>query len=143
MGRTLADMTPDERQASVGMWCDNLVSTAKTPSPVVLACVQGESCWILHTTLHGEWSCFPLDAVAPRLDLPRAWTPDGQPVSGVWQYHPAYTGVYQDGTTSLDLIGVETYSKQQAEGECADIHRDDPAVHFSHVRRYATDWEEA
>ena len=88
--RTLADMTPSERQECVGMWCDNLVSTEKAPSPVVLACVQGESCWILHTTLHGGWSCFPLDAVAPRLDLPRAWTPDGEPVPGVWQYHPAY-----------------------------------------------------
>ena len=89
--RTLADMTPSERQKYIGMWCDNLVSTEKAPSPVVLACVQAGSCWILHTTLHGEWSCFPLDAVAPRLDLPRAWTPDGEPVPGVWQYHPAYT----------------------------------------------------
>ena len=89
--RTLADMTPAERQKYIGMWCDNLASTAKTPSPVVLACVQGECCWILHTTLHGEWSCFPLDDVAPRLDLPRAWTPSGKPVPGEWQHHPDYT----------------------------------------------------
>lgn len=84
--RTLADMTPTEQAECVGIWCDNLVSTAKTPSPVVLACVQGERCWVLHPTFHGEWSCFPLDAVAPRLDLPRAWTPDGDPVLGSWEY---------------------------------------------------------
>ena len=140
---TLADMTPAERNKCVGMWCDNLASTTKTPSPVVLACVQGERCWVLHATLHGEWSCFLLDAVSPRFDLPRAWTPGGKPVPGVWQYHPAYTGVYQDGTTSLDLVGVETYSKQLAEWECAELHRDDPAVRFFPVRSYATDWEEA
>lgn len=80
MVRTLADMTPDERQASVGMWCDNLVSTADNPRPVVLACVQGRLCWVLHTGLHGERSCFSLDRVAPRLDLMRAWGPDGTPV---------------------------------------------------------------
>ena len=79
MTKTLADMTPEERADCVGMWCDNLVSTADNPHPVVLSCVQGERCWILHTDLHGEWSCFSLGSVAPRFDLPRAWMPDGQP----------------------------------------------------------------
>ena len=79
MSKTLADMTAEERADCVGMWCDNLVSTADNPKPVVLACVQGGRCWILHTNLHGEWSCFPLGSVSPRPDLPRAWTPDGEP----------------------------------------------------------------
>ena len=79
--KTLADMTPEGRANCVGMWCDNLVSTADNPKPVVLACVQGEQCWILHTDLYGEWSCFPLGSVSPRFDLPRAWTPDGEPAS--------------------------------------------------------------
>src|SRR5699024_8803419 len=79
MTKTLADMTAEERADCVGMWCDNLVSTADNPKPVVLACVQGEQCWILHTNLHGEWSCFPLGSVSPRFDLPRVWTPDGEP----------------------------------------------------------------
>ena len=93
MPRTLADMTEEERQACVGMWCDNLVSTAKTPDPVVLACVQGEHCWILHTTLHGNWSCFSLNAVAPRSDLQRAWMPDGMPVKGKWETAADYDGL--------------------------------------------------
>lgn len=76
---TLADMTPDERLACVGMWCDNLASTAQEPAPVVLAFVQGRLCWVLHTDLHGEWSCFSLGSVSPRVDLPRAWNPDGTP----------------------------------------------------------------
>ena len=79
MAKTLADMTAEERTDCVGMWCDNLVSTADNPQPVVLACVQGEQCWILHTDLNGEWSRFPLGSVSPRPDLPRVWTPDGEP----------------------------------------------------------------
>lgn len=79
MTRTLADIPPEERQACVGMWCDNLASTAKDPRPVVLACVQGGLCWILHTDLYGEWSCFSQESLAPRFDLPRAWNPDGSP----------------------------------------------------------------
>ena len=79
MAKTLADMTTEERDECVGMWCDNLVSAADNPKPVVLACVQGEQCWILHTDLHGEWSCFSLGSVSPRFDLPRVWTPDGEP----------------------------------------------------------------
>ena len=92
MAKTLADMTAEERQECVGMWCDNVVSTADNPKPVVLACVQGEQCWILHTDLHGEWSCFSLGSVSPRFDLPRVWTPDGEPelaqalAEEAWEY---------------------------------------------------------
>lgn len=79
MARTLADMTPEEQQECVGMWCDNLASTAQEPAPVVLAGVQGYLCWTLHTDLYGERSRFLLGSVAPRPDLPRAWNPDGTP----------------------------------------------------------------
>ena len=96
MAKTLVDMTAEERANCVGMWCDNLVSTADNPKPVVLACVQGEQCWILHTDLHGEWSRFPLGSVSPRPDLPRAWTPDGEPelaqalAEETWEYGVEY-----------------------------------------------------
>lgn len=81
VARTLAEMTPEERQACVGMWCDNLISAADVPAPLVLACVQGELCWILHTSIHGERSCFPLDSVAPRFDMLRAWSSAGTPLA--------------------------------------------------------------
>lgn len=79
MTRTLADMTPEERQECVGMWCDNLISAAKVPAPVVLACVQGEQCWVLHTNIHGERSTFLLEDVSPRFDIRRAWSSAGSP----------------------------------------------------------------
>lgn len=149
MTRTLADMTPSERQECIGMWVKVTPtggnSPSRTPFLGVLASLDANAYWGKggYVVRGPHTSAFYFAEMELQPDLPRAWTPEGEPVPGVWQYHPAYTGVYQDGTTSLDLIGVETYSKQQAEGECADIHRDDPAVHFSHVRRYTTDWEEA
>ena len=109
MAKTLADMTAEERADCVGMWCDNLVSTADNPQPVVLACVQGERCWILHTNLHGEWSCFPLGSVSPRPDLPRVWTPDGEPeiaqalAEETWEYSIQLkdrTGEWETATNS-------------------------------------------
>ena len=106
---TLADMTPDERQSCVGMWCDNLVSTAEEPAPVVLACVQGDLCWILHTGIHGERSCFPLESVAPRFDLMRSWNPDGTPVKMEVQVSEvAYGKVYKGSSHDRVTIPEDT-----------------------------------
>ena len=79
MTKTLAEMPPEDRKACEGMWCDNLNSTAKEPVPVVLTYVQGRICWVVHTKAPSWRSCFSLDSVAPRFDLPRAWRPDGTP----------------------------------------------------------------
>lgn len=141
--RTLANMTPAEQDQSVGMWfelqgTDYLVILVMTDDPY-----DGHATVMIPHPVKAKTTYTTMSSLTPRMDLPRAWTPSGEPVPGEWQYHPAYTGVYQDGTTSLNLIGAETYSKQHAEWECADIHRDDPAVRFFPVRRYATDWEEA
>ena len=114
MAKTLADMTAEERADCVGMWCDNLVSTADNPKPVVLACVQGERCWILHTDLHGEWSCFPLGSVSPRFDLPRAWTSEGDPVDGAWE----------ESTAELPT-------------------KDYKGTFIQHYRRWVGEWEQA
>lgn len=134
MTRTLADMTLSERQECVGMWCDNLASTAKTPSPVILSCVQGECCWILHTTLYGERSCFPLDAVAPRFDLPRAWTPDGNPAPSHVEWATVDRSTAPDnGWTGVRFsAGSEEHAKTRAHSFGYDVER-----------RFVTDWEKA
>lgn len=81
MTSTLADLVEagNDPQKYVGMWCDNLASTADNPRPVVLAHAERELCWVLHTDLYGERSCFAPYKVVPRFDLPRAWNPDGTP----------------------------------------------------------------
>ena len=131
MAKTLADMTAEERADCVGMWCDNLVSTADNPKPVVLACVQGERCWILHTDLHGEWSCFSLGSVSPRFDLPRAWTPDGQPVDMNKEYGQCEMGGTPDGAPAI-IVHVD-------DGRTEYASEDTP---HGEVYRWVGEWEQ-
>lgn len=75
---TLADMTPEQREQCVGMWCE-----------------AGEHLWVIRavygTTVGlrakiidpaaGRLANYTsADHVTPRPDLPRAWQPDGSPV---------------------------------------------------------------
>lgn len=140
--RALADMTPAEQAQCVGMWAD--VTVAGMTFTEVIGAPPSDGMVTLVDPNGGrtyQLESLPLDEITPRFDLPRAWTPSGEPVPGEWEYHPAYAGVCQDGTTSLNLIGVPTCSKQDAEWQRADIHRDEPAVRFFLVRSYITDWE--
>ena len=147
MVKTLVDMTAEERANCVGMWCDNLVSTADNPKPVVLACVQGEQCWILHTDLHGEWSCFPLGSVSPRFDLPRVWTPGGEPELAqalaeetyfygvqVWMGGRWIMMLTRDHGTSLMHRGKWFEHKHEAE-ECAAKWNHDTPIRIVRQRR--------
>ncbi|ATW58453.1 hypothetical protein SEA_ZION_55 [Corynebacterium phage Zion] len=73
MTNTLANMTPDERPACVGMWCK-----------------MGEN-WLIIMWIDGDevgltspaWTAPFFETAAkitPRFDIPRAWMPDGTPV---------------------------------------------------------------
>lgn len=75
MTRTLADMTPDERADCVGRWAEvrhRLVIIAEIDEQ------RGDAYVFRVETSDSEWH--PLPDITPRLDLPRAWTPDGEPV---------------------------------------------------------------
>lgn len=83
---TLADMTPEQREQCVGMWCDctdgegirTLVlhgisdngKDAIFVNPAVVGGGRGPS-WTIKSFGH---------LVTPRPDLPRAWQADGKPV---------------------------------------------------------------
>lgn len=140
MTKTLADMTAEERADCVGMWCDNLVSTADNPKPVVLACVQGERCWILHTDLHGEWSCFSLVSVSPRFDLPRAWTPDGEPVEMVKEYGIFYT--LRDGDEEICFVHDSPLSVEPAVKHLEKSLRRGTITKITRKTQWVTEWEE-
>ena len=79
MTRTLADMTPDEWQKCVGRWAEvrrHLVIVTEIYER------DGDAAVFRPETQNIEWYILP--DVTPRLDLPRAWTPDGKPVPGTW-----------------------------------------------------------
>ena len=109
--KTLADMTPQERAECVGMW-------------VSYATPMGE-----HTAIYEMGSTLfepgfgrfnrSLDTITPLLDLPRAWTMEGEPPAGDWE----------DDYTDSDGITLTT-------GEDLDVgpHQE--------VRRWVGEWEE-
>lgn len=88
MAKSLADMTAEERAECVGMWCD--LETNKGIQQVVLykmveARDIGPIAYRLSFTSRHEILGFGPEDLTPRFDLPRAWTPDGEPVDGSWE----------------------------------------------------------
>lgn len=96
MTKTLADMTAEEREECVGMWashkrhdgnedlCENLG---------IISEVEEGYAWLTYPKEGMEPYVFFFEDVTPRFDLPRACTPDGEPVQmdvehEVVQEHP-------------------------------------------------------
>lgn len=79
-------MTPAERAACVGMWATYHLST--NPRPVIIWAVEDDTVWRLSHTSRHEIMGTDLDQITPRFDLPRAWTPSGEPVPGEWVDSP-------------------------------------------------------
>lgn len=90
MTKTLADMTPQEREECVGMWCsyNNGIGTqcAVLAMPDMKNTYMGEerTAKLIMPHMKGiaiyrHWS-----SITPRHDLPRAWQPDGTPPKGEW-----------------------------------------------------------
>ena len=88
MTRTMADMTPAERADCVGRWAEVrrlLVIIAEIHER------SGDAYVFRVETSNSEWHRLP--GVTPRLDLPRAWTPDGDPVPGEWEESADQDGI--------------------------------------------------
>lgn len=75
---TLIDLTPEKRTQCKGMWV-----RYQTPMGEHLAIYEGG-----RTLFEPGYGLFtvPLHHITPRPDLPRAWTPDGDPPAGEWVY---------------------------------------------------------
>ena len=92
MYKTLADMTPEQRAACVGMWTQvkgnrgKFESSAESYLAIIYHAHTPDT--DVHETMvlavgHGVMTVDPRN-VTPRFDLPRAWMPDGTPVKGSW-----------------------------------------------------------
>ena len=75
MSKTLADMTAEERADCVGMWAD----TTGQGLGVIVNATELSDCWVLFPEGGGRVATCHNQRVTPRFDLPRAWTPDGEP----------------------------------------------------------------
>lgn len=93
MTRTLADMTPAERDEHVGMWCEDMDGDL-----VILecSCVKREDGQVVVEALYPPTRDrleYRASELTPRLDLPRAWTPSGEPVPGEWEERTNQDGI--------------------------------------------------
>lgn len=117
---TLADMTPEERLDSIGMWAT--VATERYPAVIVrtYAADDVDYAQMLCPELNDYYTSSPA-TITPRYDLPRAWAPDGTPPAGKWE--DDYTD--ENGntlTTGEDVPGAGPHT---------------------HIRRFVGEWEEA
>ena len=82
MVRTLADMTPDERQSCVGMWAEWIYGDGQMVLVVIeeVHPVRDYAGCVVPGVRYVEIPRHQLSALFPRHDLPRAWMPDGRPV---------------------------------------------------------------
>lgn len=79
---TLADMTPEQREQCVGMWCD-YESVMGTHQAIYEDSRRAAEA-VLFEPGFGYFEYEPAK-ITPRPDLPRAWQPDGTPVDGHWE----------------------------------------------------------
>lgn len=85
MPKTLADMSLEEREACVGMWCEvtgeGLAILMEDDGQVDYHDTAG----VMFPQLRSGGTYVIASVVTPRFDLPRAWGKDGQPPSGHYE----------------------------------------------------------
>ena len=84
MSKTLADMTPAERAARVGMWCE--YPNTRDRLGIIYDLDDDNDPWILRFDVRIEILGYDAKDTIPRFDMPRAWNPDGTPPAGEWEY---------------------------------------------------------
>ena len=89
MSLTLEEMAPTEQYMCVGMWCElggpeYLVVLASVNDPF-----NGHATVVVPRHSKNKTTYTLTHTLTPRFDLPRAWTPSGEPVPGEWVESPS------------------------------------------------------
>ena len=100
MTRTFANMTPEQREACVGRWCEIALGSLGKVIRHELG-VIGRIQWnaefgaveVINPENMSIWSGCRFHTITPRFDLPRAWSADGMPVKGKWETAADYDGL--------------------------------------------------
>ena len=122
MTKTLADMTAEERDDCEGMWCEFVdfddsdgyehSTGSSRPKLGVIAGREGDGEHQVIHLKHGLF-CIPDYDITPRPDLPRARTPDGEPVSMRKEYGQCEIGERPDGGFAI-IVHVDGGSTEYA-----------------------------
>lgn len=143
---TLADLTPEERAQCKGMWCED---------------EDGKLCIYRADHIGRDWLAICIypdrvgtiaakfDLITPRYDLPRAWTPDGQPVPGEWEdgyvvvsYDDPDPGILKDAV-SIEGLSEGGMSYYDAPPNGIEVKLDKFGEGEGKARRWVGEWEEA
>ena len=127
MTKTLADMAAEERAECVGMWAD----TTSQGLGVIVNATKLSDCWVLYPGDGGSVATCRNKEVTPRFDLPRAWTPDGEPVDMRKEYGQCEMGGTPDGSPAI-IVYVD-------DGRTEYASEDTP---HGEVYRWIGEWEE-
>lgn len=144
--RTLADMTEEERADCVGMWCEDedgnlCIYRADPRVPSWLAvCVYPDRVDNI-AAVHSR--------ITLRDDLPRAWTPDGQPVPGEWEdghvvvsYDDPDPGILKNAV-SIEGLSEGGMSYYDAPPNGIEVKLDKFGEGEGKARRWVGEWEKA
>ena len=98
--RTLADMTPEERDECIGMWVETQAFNQPRLGIFLDWLAQRNEAIILRTDNRQKFLTH-LHKLIPRFDLPRAWNPDGTPVDADPEEYTVTSYSHLAGKTSL------------------------------------------
>ncbi|MDK8788786.1 hypothetical protein QP979_06520 [Corynebacterium striatum] len=147
MTKTLADMTPEQRANCVGMWCE--YPNTYDRLGIIYALDDEDDPWILRFDVRTEILGYDAKNIIPRFDLPRAWTPDGQPVPGEWEDgHVVVSYDDPDPWILKDAVSIEGLSEggmsyYDAPPNGIEVKLDKFGEGEGKARRWVGDWEQA
>lgn len=148
MTKTLADMTVEERANCRGMWCDTAFGLG------ILEAIEehpeeGDAFCRFQHPATGKWHTEGFTTVTLRFDLPRAWTPDGQPVPGEWEDgHVVVSYDDPDPWILKDAVSIEGLSEggmsyYDAPPNGIEVKLDKFGEGEGKARRWVGSWEQA
>ena len=144
MTKTLADMTAEERAECVGMWAD----TTGQGLGVVVNATEPSDCWVLFPEGGGRVATCHNQRVTPRPDLPRVWTPDGEPIPGEWEDGHVFVSYDEpDPWIVKDTVSIEglseggmSYYEEPPNGIVVELDRFGEGE--GKARRWVGEWEQ-
>lgn len=146
---TLDDLTPLQRQKLIGTWVDLNGST----QPHIYLGEFTSNTGIRHgarlfnPTYTDTYAAF--EGCTPRPDLPRAWTPAGQPVPGEWEDgHVVVSYDDPDPWILKDAVSIEGLSEggmsyYGAPPNGIEVKLDKLGEGEGKARRWVGEWEQA
>ena len=144
MAKTLADMTAEERAGCVGRWADAMGQGLG----VIVNATELSDCWVLFPEDGGSVATCRNQRVTPRFDLPRAWTPDGEPIPGEWEEGHVFVSYDEpDPWITKDTVSIEglseggmSYYEEPPNG--IEVKLDQFGEGEGKARRWVGEWEQ-